>query len=190
VSCTRRSGKYARVRPGLPDPALSELRAGGGIPEGNRVDAGSGLRASYVFEMANSGQTPDPYRVRTEIIEVDTDPRILRESLERLSDLWRLLEPTTAQRVRFLVTEIVSRSSDPRRHAAGAIRVFLEADPELVRIEVTGLGLLSPHERGWSTGEREFPFPVWAIEDLADRWGSSPYHPAAWFEIDRGSSSR
>jgi hypothetical protein len=135
-------------------------------------------------EMANSEQRPAPYRDPSEIIEVDADPRILRESLERLSELWRLLEPTTAQRVRFLVTEIVSRSSDPRRHAAGPIRLFLEANPEVVRIEVSGLGLLNPHE-GWSTGERVCPFPVWTIEDLADRWGSSPDHPAAWFEIDR-----
>lgn len=133
---------------------------------------------------------PAPYRLRTKVIEVDADARTLRKSLGRLSNVWRLLEPTTAQRVRFLVTEIVSRSSDPRRHAAGPIRLYLEAGPDVVRIEVSGLGLLNPHEREWSTGERGFPFPVWAIEDLADRWGSSPYHPAAWFEIDRDSSSR
>lgn len=140
--------------------------------------------------MANSEQTLAPHRLRTAVIEVDTDARNSRESLRRLSDLWRRLEPGTAQRVRFLVTEIVSRSSDPRRHTAGPIRLFLEAGPEVVRIEVSGLGLLYPHGRGWHTGERELAFPILAIEDLADRWGSSPHHPAAWFEIDRRSSFR
>ena len=119
-------------------------------------------------------------------VEIDSDARDLRESLRRLSTLWRLLEPGTAQRVRFLLTEVVSRVADPRRKTRGAISVRLEALATFVRIEITGTGLLTSHE-GTGTG---LAFPVWVIEDLAERWGTDPADGAIWFELDRGLGDR
>jgi hypothetical protein len=122
---------------------------------------------------------------------VDAEPRTLRESLRQLSDMWRWLEPGTARRVRLLLIELVGRSADPRHHPHGSISLALRVHPELVRIEASGPGLLTPSEPERSSRESERLFPPWVIEDLADRWAvEGPAHdPAVWFEIDRRASS-
>ena len=140
--------------------------------------------ASRFFCVANRTRTSGRNRVRSRVVEVDSDARHLRESLRRLSDLWRLLEPGTAQRARHLLTQVVSRASDPRREARGPIRVRLEILATAVRIEVTGPGLRSSHE-GSTTDD--LPFPIWIVEDLAERWGSGPGEDTLWFEIDRAA---
>ena len=124
-------------------------------------------------------------------VEVDPDPRKLRQSLRELSDMWRWLEPDTARRVRLLLIEIVGRSSDPRRHPHGSIRLVLNVRPEVVRIEASGPGLLTPSQLERPNRESERLFPQWVIEDLADRWAidSPSSDPAVWFEIDRRSTS-
>jgi hypothetical protein len=120
-------------------------------------------------------------------IEIDPDPRKLRESLRQLSGLWRSLEPDTARRLRLLLIEIVGRSSDPRRHPHGSIRLSVEVLPEVVRIDASGSGLLAPSQLERPSRESERLFPQWVIEDLADRWAidSPSRNPAVWFEIDR-----
>jgi hypothetical protein len=136
--------------------------------------------------MANGTGTNGSSRVASSVVEIDSDARDLRESLRRLSALWRLLEPGTAQRVRFLLTEVVSRVADPRRKTRGPISVRLEVLATFVRIEITGPGLLTSHE-GTGVG---LAFPVWVIEDLAERWGTDPADGAIWFELDRGLGDR
>jgi hypothetical protein len=121
-------------------------------------------------------------RVTSSVVEIDSDARGLRESLRRLSALWRLLEPSTAQRVRFLLTEVVSRVADPRRRGHGPISVRLDVRATFVRIEITGPGLMTSRA---GSGSDELSFPVWVIEDLAERWGREPADRAIWFEIDR-----
>ena len=133
--------------------------------------------------MAQAARTNRPNHISSSIVEIDSDARGLRESLKRLSALWRRLEPSTAQRVRFLLTEVVSRLADPRRRASGPISVRLEVLVRFIRIEISGPGLLTPHEVAGADG---LSFPVWVIEDLAERWGSGPGEEAIWFEIDRG----
>jgi hypothetical protein len=133
-------------------------------------------------DVANRIRTSGGNRVRSCTIEVDADARHLRESLRRLSGLWRLLEPGTAQRARHLLTQVVSRASDPRRAARGPIRVRLRILATAARIEVTGPGLHAPHE-GSATDDP--PFPIWIVEDLAERWGIGPGEDTLWFEIDR-----
>jgi hypothetical protein len=125
-------------------------------------------------------------------VEVDPDPRKLRQSLRQLSDMWRWLEPDTARRVRLLLTEIVGRSSDPRRRPHGSIRLVLSVRPDIVRIEASGAGLLTPSQLERPNRESERLFPQWVIEDLADRWAidSPSRDPAVWFEIDRRAGSR
>jgi hypothetical protein len=136
--------------------------------------------------MARTGTNGlDP--VASSVVEIDSDARSLRESLHRLSGLWRLLEPGTAQRVRFLLTEVVSRVADPRRESRGRITVRLDVLSTFVRIEITGPGLLT--RRGGQVVD-ELSFPVWVIEDLAERWGRDPAEGAVWFEIDRGLGDR
>jgi hypothetical protein len=124
--------------------------------------------------------------------EVDPDPRRLRESLRKLADMWRWLEPETARRVRLLLVEIIGRSADPRRRAHGSIRLTLRVQPDVVRIEASGPGLLTPSQYERPNRESERLFPQWVIEDLADRWAidSPASDPAVWFEIDRGGRSR
>jgi hypothetical protein len=133
--------------------------------------------------MGNTTGTNGPSRVSSSVVEIDSDARGLRESLRRLSALWRLLEPSTAQRVRFLLTEVVSRVADPRRKGHGPISVRLDVRTTFVRIEITGPGLLTSQP---GPSADELSFPVWVIEDLAERWGRGPADGGIWFEIDRG----
>jgi hypothetical protein len=137
--------------------------------------------------MAQKTGTNGSDRVSSSVVVIDSDARGLRESLRRLSTLWRLLEPGTAQRVRSLLTEVVSRVADPRRNTRGPISVRLEVLATFVRIEITGPGLLTSHE---GTGADELSFPVWVIEDLAERWGTDPADGTIWFELDRGLGDR
>jgi hypothetical protein len=138
------------------------------------------------MQSSNGTQAAHPAR-----FEIDPDPRRLRESLRRLSDMWRWLEPETARRVRLLLIEIVGRSADPRRQPQGSIRLSLTLRPELVRIEAAGPGLLTPSQFERPNRESERLFPQWVIEDLADRWAidSPSRDPAVWFEIDRRATS-
>ena len=132
--------------------------------------------------MSSTARTSDAHRISSSAVEVASDARRLRESLSRMSVLWRRLDPGTARRARFLVSDVVSRFADPRREPRGPIRVRLEVFATFVRIEINGPGVLSPH--GGSTID-DLSFPIWIIEDLAERWGSEPGGPI-WFEIDRG----
>ena len=131
------------------------------------------------------------YAERPARVEINADPRRLRESLRQLSDMWRWLEPPTARRVRLLLIELVGRSSDPRHHPHGSIRLALKVLPDFVRIEASGPGLLTPTEPERPNRESERLFPPWVIEDLADRWASegTSRDPEAWFEIDRNATS-
>jgi hypothetical protein len=137
--------------------------------------------AGRCLGVANSASTSGPQRACSFVVEVDSDARQLRESLRRLSQVWRLFEPSTAQRVRTLLTQAVSRATDPRRGASGAIRVRLHTLASTVRIEITGPGL---HSRYEGSATHEPPFPIWIFEDLAERWGSGPGEETLWFEID------
>jgi hypothetical protein len=120
------------------------------------------------------------------VVEIDSDARELRASLKQLGALWRRLEPATAQRVRFLLTEVVSRIVDPRRQSLGPISVRLDVRPAFVRIEITGTSLLAPRR---TAALDDLAFPVWVIEDLAERWGSEPGVDSIWFELERGLES-
>jgi hypothetical protein len=130
--------------------------------------------------MTRGSRTNQPDHISSSVVEIGADARGLRESLRRLSELWRRLEPGTAQRVRFLLTEVVSRVADPRRRSRGPISVRLDLRPAFVRIEIAGPGLLS------GQGVDDLSFPIWVIEDLTERWGSGPDEDAIWFELDRG----
>jgi hypothetical protein len=116
------------------------------------------------------------------VIEVDADARRLRHSLRQLKGLWRQLEPGTAGRVRNLLTQAVSRATDPRSEAGEPIRVRVQMRETLVRIEITGPGLRPAHE---GSAVDDPSFPSWIIEDLAERWGRGPGSETIWFEIDR-----
>jgi hypothetical protein len=132
--------------------------------------------------MPSGARTNGPDHVLSSVVEIDSDARGLRESLKRLSALWRELEAGTAQRVRFLLTEVVSRVADPRRRPRGPISVRLDVLAAFVRIEITGPGLLTPYGPADLDG---LSFPSWVIEDLAERWGSGPSDDAIWFEVER-----
>jgi hypothetical protein len=134
--------------------------------------------------MQRSNGTREAHPAR---FEIDPNPRRLRESLRQLRDMWRWLEPESARRVRLLLIEIVGRSADPRRQPQGAISLSLTLRPDVVRIEASGPGLLTPSQFERPNRESERLFPQWVIEDLADRWAidSPADDPAVWFEIDR-----
>jgi hypothetical protein len=132
--------------------------------------------------MTRGTRSNGPDHASVSVVKIDSDARDLRESLKRISGLWRRLEPGTAQRVRFLLTEVVSRIADPRR-AGGPISVRLDLLPAFVRIEISGPGLRSAPD---AAGIDDLQFPIWVIEDLAERWGSGPGEDAIWFELDRG----
>jgi hypothetical protein len=133
--------------------------------------------------MPNKVPTSGPGRVSPSVVEIDSDARSLRDSLRSLSSLWRTLEPGTANRIRFLLTEVISRLADTRREARAPIRVLLDVHETFVRIEIAGGALMTPNEDGAAD---KLSFPVWIIEDLAERWGDGPGDGEIWFEIDRG----
>jgi hypothetical protein len=87
-----------------------------------------------------------------------------------------------------LLTEVIGRSSDPRRQPRGLIRIDITVLATAVRIEVAGPALLTPSELGQPDPARHLALPGWVLDDVADRWGLDrrSEDPAMWFLIDRG----
>jgi hypothetical protein len=81
-----------------------------------------------------------------------------------------------------LLTQAVSRATEPQSEASGPIRVRVQLRETAVRMEITGPGLRS--QRAGSALD-DPSFPSWIIEDLAERWGRGPGSETLWFEIDR-----
>ena len=120
-------------------------------------------------------------------LEIDPDPRKLRQSIALLEGTLRELEAEPARRVRLLVSEIVARSAGGRNRARGSICLEISVGASRVRLEVWGPALLTPSETDESDRKTEPLFPYWALEGLADRWGLDRRSrtPAMWFEICR-----
>jgi hypothetical protein len=156
-----------------------------GVPTKGRLQR-LGMPAG-VCSIPNMAPTNGPRRIASSVVEIDSDARDLRESLRELSGLWRTLEPSTAQRIRFLLSEVVSRLADPRRRPRGKIRVLLDVHATFVRLEISSNALTTAHG---DTTTDELSFPVWIIEDLAERWGNGPDEGEIWFEIDRSETER
>ena len=115
-------------------------------------------------------------------LELDSDPRRLRESLGRVSTALPALEAETAQRVRDLVVEIIARSL--RGRVDELICLEISVLPTTVRVEATGAPV-SPEK--WRQRRRSSRFRAWDIDDLADRWDVDRRGDghAVWFLIER-----
>ena len=116
-------------------------------------------------------------------LELDPDPKKLRESLERATDALPPLEPDTARKVRHLIAEIIARSFGSE--TATPICLDIAVLSTAVRVEAYG-AQVSP-ERWKRGGEDDPPFPAWAIDDLADSWDVDrrTEGPAVWFCVER-----
>jgi len=118
-------------------------------------------------------------------LELDPDPRRLRQSLQRVTDALAQLEPETARKVRHLVVEIIARSFDRHRPAEAQICLDICVLPTAVRVEASG-GAISTEswERG---GGRESGFPTWAVDDLVERGALDrrTEEPSLWFLVER-----
>lgn len=121
-------------------------------------------------------------------LELDSDPRMLRQSLAVLDGALRGLEDEAARRVRLLVTELVARSAEARHLPRGSIELEIDICPSRVRLEVSGAGLLAPSQKGGNDRRAEALFPYWALDGLADRWALDRRAPgpALWLEVRRG----
>lgn len=120
-------------------------------------------------------------------LEIDPDPRKMRQSIALLEDALRELEGEPARRVRLLVSEIVARSASARHRPPGSICLEINISASRVRIEVSGRALLTPTDNGERDRKSEALFPYWALDGLADRWSLDrrARGPAMWFEVRR-----
>jgi hypothetical protein len=95
------------------------------------------------------------------------DPANLQKSLDQVDTMLASVEPEVRRRARLLLSEVIARSSGPRRERGASIQIGLAVFPRTVRIGVRGRGLLMPS----SATEGRPSYPHWVLNDLADRWG-------------------
>jgi hypothetical protein len=74
---------------------------------------------------------------------VDPTPLKLRETLGRADAALASAPPAVARRVRILLTEVIGRSSDPRRQPRGPISIDIDIMDTAVRVDLSGPALVS-----------------------------------------------
>lgn len=119
-------------------------------------------------------------------------PSAARRSLEDLSSR---LDAGTLERIRLLVSELITNSIRyaglDGAHGEGWISLKVEENPGVIRVEVTDSG----------PGFRPTDFPVvkdrvsgwglYLVDRLADRWGVDTEQASqVWFEIDNPPATR
>jgi hypothetical protein len=108
----------------------------------------------------------------------------LREVLASID--WELvdLEYSSVERVRLILTEIVSRST--AQEAQIDIEIFVLS--ETIRIELSGPSLSLPEDLTAARDDKP-SFPTWLLRELADSWGIGHREGerGIWLLIDRRS---
>ena len=117
--------------------------------------------------------------------EFGASPRTLREALAAVDAVLAGCDPEIKRRVRLLLGEIIGRSCNPGRDRSGTIRITLAILPSSVRVDLAGMALLVPEERGDPERDPASSFPAWVLTDLADQWGRDRRtgQPAMWFLV-------
>jgi len=118
---------------------------------------------------------------------VDPTPLKLRETLGRADAALASAPPAVARRVRILLTEVIGRSSDPRRQPRGPISIEIDIMDTAVRVDLSGPALVTPGEPSEAGGADDAVLPPWLLDDMADRWGVDARmnnQPAMWFLVE------
>jgi len=118
---------------------------------------------------------------------VDPTPLKLRETLGRADAALASAPPAVARRVRILLTEVIGRSSDPRRQPRGPISIEIDIMDTAVRVDLSGPALVTPGEPSEPGGADDAVLPPWLLDDMADRWGVDARmnnQPAMWFLVE------
>jgi len=118
---------------------------------------------------------------------VDPTPLKLRETLGRADAALASAPPAVARRVRILLTEVIGRSSDPRRQPRGPISIDIDIMDTAVRVDLSGPALVTPGEPSEPGGADDAVLPPWLLDDMADRWGVDARRnnePAMWFLVE------
>lgn len=113
------------------------------------------------------------------------------EARQTLEDLREQIGDDLLERMRLVVTEVISNSlKHAQLSASQAIELQVWVTPELVRVEITDQGpgfdpvaaRRHPHKSasgGWG---------LWLVDYLTDRWGVDLSHSTrVWLEFDRNS---
>lgn len=118
---------------------------------------------------------------------LDSDPRVLRQSLERVRCALSEVETNTSVRIERFVGQLLARASELPRPRESMIQLRILVTPELIRLQAEGPATVLPYypDAGPAPPGR---VPSWVIDDLVDRWGPDRRHNgmhAAWFLIWR-----
>ena len=113
-------------------------------------------------------------------VSIDSAPRRLRETLERLDEGLVDVELGTRRRVRIIVSEIVGHSTEDDE-----IRLEVVVLSETIRIELDGRGLALPDHPSFQHDESNGSFPSWLLTELADHWEVDRRRPGIWLLVGR-----
>lgn len=142
--------------------------------------------------MTDRSEGPPPERRErpTAQFAVDPTPLKLRQTLSLADAALASVEPTVARRVRILLTEVIGRSSDPRRNPGSPINIEIGILEASVRVDVSGPDLLIPPKQGESAIAGDAVLPNWLLDDMADQWGVDARNsePAMWFLVEYGQA--
>ena len=114
-------------------------------------------------------------------------PRAPGQARHALDELAREVHPETLDRVRLLVSELVTNSV---RHAGlqqeDRIALRVTTDDRFVRVEVSDPGPGFADRPPLPTIYQDSGWGLYLVEQIADRWGiEKGRETSVWFEIDR-----
>ncbi len=135
----------------------------------------------------SEGPSSERRETPTARLMVDPTPLKLRETLGLADAALASAPPAVARRVRILLTEVIGRSSDPRRPARGPISIEIDITDTAVRVDLSGPALVTPSEPSEPGGADDALLPAWLLDDMADRWGVDARRnsePAMWFLVE------
>jgi anti-sigma regulatory factor (Ser/Thr protein kinase) len=113
------------------------------------------------------------------------------EARQALEDLRGQIDDDLLERMRLVVTEVISNSlKHAQLSASQAIELQVWAIPDLVRTEITdqGPGFDPVAARRDPNNSASGGWGLWLVDQLTDRWGVDHSHSTrVWLEFDRNS---
>ena len=125
-------------------------------------------------------EPPEGFRVR-----IGGGPRAAGRARKELGRLGADLHGPVIERLRLLVTELVTNSV---RHAGAAtVELAVLVGPERVRVEIANPGAPFTPQVGTAGREAESGWGLFLVDRLSDVWGvvDDPGYQRIWFELGR-----
>src|SRR5688572_28595345 len=96
---------------------------------------------------------------------LDSDPRLLRQSLERVRGALAEVERNTSLKIDRLVPQLLARVSELPHPREGMIQLRISVTPELIRLQAEGPPTVVPY-RANAHPVPPGRLPTWVIDDL------------------------